>query len=302
MKKNLTLFLLLWFFCIFGSFFISVQIDKKYPSIEIEDLLYLPSGKFLKGAALSFDEMLADLLWIKSLAYFGGHSLTDKDFFWLDHLIDIVTTLDPLFQYPYEFGGIILATEIKNAEKSNHLLEKGMKNVPKNHERYWYLPFFAAFNHMYYLADNKMAAHYLEIASRFPQAPPYLPKLAAKLYANAGEPEMAIPFLEEIIQGTNNPELKESLQQRLNEIINYNNILLLDEAKKKFIGKFHRLPKTINELVETGTIITLPKDPRGGEYYISPYSDAIENTIATDALKLHIYKKDQPVINAKPAP
>ena len=40
---------------------------------DFETLLYLPSGRFLKPAALGFDELLADFLWVKAVTYFGGH-------------------------------------------------------------------------------------------------------------------------------------------------------------------------------------------------------------------------------------
>ena len=44
--------------------------------------------------------------------------------------------------------GVILATEIGEVDKSNLLLKKGMRNVKRTHERYWYLPFFCLVNHI----------------------------------------------------------------------------------------------------------------------------------------------------------
>lgn len=286
--------------CMAGLFFTSVKIDKKYPPVVIEDLLYLPSGKFLKGAALGYDEMLADLLWIKALAYFGGHAVTDQDYTWLSHILDIVTTLDPFFQYPYEFGGVILATEINDVDKSNELLEKGMKNVLKTHKRYWYFPFFMAFNYMYYKNDFKTAAHYLEMASRFPQSPEYLPLLVSRLYAEADSPEIAMVFLAEMIKSTQKPELKEKLKLRLNQVINQSNIQFLEDAQGQFFLKYYRYPESIDEMVETGFIFYIPVDPRGGKYYISKQDHSIKNTKKTEALKVHIDKKKNVKINMQP--
>ena len=63
------------------SLFFSIQtLDKKYPRQGVESFLYLPSGTFLKGAALGYDEMLADLFWIKAVGYFGGHAQTDRNY------------------------------------------------------------------------------------------------------------------------------------------------------------------------------------------------------------------------------
>ncbi len=287
-------------FCLVGLFSSSLHIDKKYPPAFIEDLLYLPSGKFLKGAALGFDEMLADLLWIKAIGYFGSHAVTDQDYSWLSHILDIVTTLDPFFQYPYEFGGVILATEIGDVDKSNRLLEKGIKNVPETHERYWYFPFFIAFNYMYYKDDYKTAAHYLETASKFPQSPDYLPLLVSRLYADADEPEMAIAFLKEMIAGTDSSELKEKLTHRLNEVINQSNIQFLEKAKVNFFLKFHRFPDNIKEMFENRLILYMPVDPRGGSYYISKEDYSIQNTKKAEDLKVHIDKKNKIKINMQP--
>ena len=297
--KQKIIFFSVFVFCLAGLFFSSLNIDKKYPPVVIEDLLYLPSGKFLQGAALGFDEMLADLLWIKAIGYFGSHAVTDQDYFWLSHILDIVTTLDPFFQYPYEFGGVILATEIGDVDKSNRLLEKGMKNVPETHERYWYFPFFIAFNYMYYKDDYKTAAHYLEMASKFPQTPDYLPLLVSRLYADADEPEMAITFLREMIEGTDNPELNEKLKLRLNEVINNSNIQFLEKAKGNFFLKFLRYPENIKEMFESRLILYMPVDPRGGEYYISKEDYTVKNTKKAETLKIHIYKQNKVKIDIK---
>lgn len=290
MKKKIS-FILALVFCLTGLFFSSLNMEKRYPPVIIEDMLYLPSGKFLKGVALGFDEMVADLLWIKALAYFGGHAATDQDYSWLSHILDIVTTLDPFFQYPYEFGGVILATEIGDVDKSNLLLEKGMKNVPETNERYWYFPFFLAFNHMYYKDDYKTAAHFLEMASKFPQSPDYLPLLVSRLYADADSPEIAITFLDEMIKSTEKPELKEQLKLRLNEVINQRNIQFLEAAKIKFFLKFNRYPESIDEMFKNRLIFYKPVDPRGGQYYISKEDHSVKSTKKTEQLKVHINKE-----------
>ncbi len=284
-----------------GGIGITIRIfERQYPYQSVEDMLYLPSGAFLKGAALSFDEMLADLLWIKALAYFGGHAITDQDYSWLSHILDIVTTLDPFYQYPYEFGGVVLATEVGDVDESILLLEKGMQNVEKSHERYWYLPFFMAFNYMSYKNDFQTAAHYLEIASKFPQSPEYLPLLVSRLYTNADSPEIAILFLKEMINSTEKTELKENLVIRLKEVINQTNIQFLEDAKKDFFLKFYRYPETINEMFEHGLIFYIPIDPRGGEYYVSQTDHAVKSTIKTETLKVHLDKQNQIEINMQP--
>lgn len=252
--------------------------------------LYLPSGKFLKGATLAYDEMLADFLWIKAIAIYANKLLTKQDFEWLTHILEITTTLNSYSQYPYEFGGIIFADPFKDIDGSIAILKKGMLSVPETHKRYWYFPFFIAFNYMFYKNDYKAAAHYLEIATKFPQSPSYLPLLTARLYANANTPEIAIPFLQEMIKSTDSENLKKQLLERLNTIIVENNIVELEKAKALFYKKNQKMPEKIEQLLEHGIINILPNDPLGGKYYISKEDFSIKHSILTERMPLYIDK------------
>lgn len=65
-----------------------------------------PSGKFLKPLALGYDQVVADLLWMKTISYFGGHFMSDKQYPWLAHMLNLIIDLDPRFDFPYYFGGL----------------------------------------------------------------------------------------------------------------------------------------------------------------------------------------------------
>lgn len=258
--------------------------------VVIEDLKYLPSGKFLKGAALSYDEIVADLLWIKAIGYFGKHAQTARDYTWLYHILDITTTLDPFSPTPYEFGGIVLGTELGDVDKSLAILKKGMANVPKHHKRYWYLPFFSAFNYMFYKGDNLTAAKFLEEATRFPQRPDYLPLLVSRLYANTDDPTLAIPFLEEMIENVSTPEMKEKLELRIKQIQIKQHILLLTTARDRFKKETGSYPQSLDVLVSYGILYKIPLEPIGGSYYISKDDNSIQTSSEVDNMELHINK------------
>ena len=88
-----------------GFLFVQSQLDRLKPPREQlkEKLIYIPKGPFIKTAALGFDAVLADLLWVRSVVYFGGHFLTDKDYHWLYEILDAATTLDPKNILAYRF-------------------------------------------------------------------------------------------------------------------------------------------------------------------------------------------------------
>lgn len=265
----------------------------------IEDFNYLPSGVFLKGAALSFDEVLADLLWIKAIGYFGAHAKSDQNYQWLSRLLEITTILDPYFHDPYEFGGIVLSWELGDVKAGTQILQEGMENVPKHHPRYRYLPFFAGFNYMYYMHDFQKAAEYLEIAASFPQSPKYLPLLVSRLYANTSDPGMAIPFLEEMLTQADSPKMQEDLQRRINEIRVKQHINVLTAAGKQFQEQTGKALKNIDELVTSGILQALPVEPFGGKYLVRD-DGVIESSSEIDSMELHIdkqkEKKTEPLI------
>ena len=269
---------------------IQVHIDTRvFHPPRVEDFKYLPSGKFLKGAALAYDELLADILWIKSLIYFGGHYMTDQRYDWLYHILEIATTLDPCFEDPYEFGGIVLSHVIADVEKSTALLKKGIKNVPKDHPRYWYLYFFTAFNYMYFQHDYATAARYLEQAARFPASPAYLPLLVARLYADADNPDVAVSFLEEMLQSTKSLELQEKLTRRIKEVVVERDLRILEKARDHFLYQHNQYPQDINELVTAGLLSSIPAEPFGGVYYLD-HDHKVLSTSVSERLKVHIPK------------
>tara|TARA_Y100000031_G_C8158353_1_gene355682 strand:+ start:109 stop:1008 length:900 start_codon:yes stop_codon:yes gene_type:complete len=279
----------LCFFILYAALFLSqTQIDKTRTRYsKVEDMKYLPSGQFLKGAALAYDELFADYLWIKALVYFGEHYQTDKAYEWLYHLLDIVVTLDPYFEYAYELGGIVLAYWIKDVNHSIKLLKKGMINVPKTHKRYWTIPFFLGFNYMYYKKDFSAAARYLEQASKYPGHPRYLPFLVARLYANDRDPEIAIKFLTEIYHSTENEKAKKDIQKRINEVIVERDILILEQARDHYKKKTGLYPSSLEELVVEGFLKEIPREPFGGEYFIKE-GHSIQSSVVRKRMELYI--------------
>jgi len=254
----------------------------------IEDLKYLPSGKFLKPASLGYQNLLASMFWVKTVGYFGSHVLTDRQYPYLYQLVDVVTTLDPLFEYPYEFGGIVLALEARQLQLSDAILRKGMSRVQETHPRYWFLPFFLGFNSMFYRRDFQTAARYMEIAARHPGRPAYLPLLVAKLYAKAYEPTVGLQFLQEMYRSTENRELKARIAQRIREVIVERDIQFLERARDEYKKTRGAFPKSLQALVQAGIIPAIPREPFGGRYQIDGRTGEVFSTKFQERLRLYL--------------
>jgi hypothetical protein len=194
-----------------GQALVQRSFERAWPRPNIEQLLYLPSGRHNKALTLGFSNLAADILWIRAIGYFGGHALSDHEYPWLFHILDQVITLDPPFRYPYLFGGIALAVERESGEESIALLTKGMAQYPGD----WRFPFYIGFNAFYHLHDAERAALYMRHAATLPGAPEYVSRLAASLLATSGRLAAAVRFLETLAEGTRDEAARENIRAKI---------------------------------------------------------------------------------------
>lgn len=179
-----------------------------------ESLLYLPSGKYLKPLALGYDQVVADLLWMKTISYFGGHFMSDKQYPWLAHMLNLIIDLDPRFDFPYYFGGIVLSLEASQIEEANKILERGIEAYPDR----WQYPFYIGFNYYYHKKDAQRALPYLEKAASLPGAPAFVKSLVARLYEKSGKEEEALHFYEEIYRNTTDEMIRQKIKEKIDRI------------------------------------------------------------------------------------
>lgn len=191
------------------------QIDNiKDGSEKVEELSALPKGEYLRPFLLGYQQLVADILWLRVIQVNGDKVVSAKGYDWIYHALDVVTTLDPKFSYAYQFGGVNLSVSGGEVEKSNALLLKGAKENPD----IWQIPFYLGFNHFFYMHDYQTAADFMAQASLIPGHPTYLPQLASRLYAQSGKKETAVQFLEQMLQETEDDKVREALKERIKQI------------------------------------------------------------------------------------
>ncbi len=241
----------------------------------LESVRYVPKPSLLKAVALEYRLLLADFFWMKVTLIYGEPNFrkkaTPEDWDYIEKTIQVVTELDPYFFIPYYFAGIVLPMEADRVDDANKFLMRGMKYLKKE----WRIPFLIGFNYYYYKHEELEAAKYLEIASKLPGSPEYLPQLASRLRYQAGDIRHAIAFLMTMYNNTDNLELKKSLAMRIKAL---QDIYYLTQAVEIFKKKFNRPPKNLEELVETHIIKAIPRDPYGGKYYYDPKDGRVKTT------------------------
>jgi hypothetical protein len=180
-----------------------------------EELMYFPSGRFLKEAAIGHEVLLADLAWLRAVQYYGEHRQTDRNYKMAGHIFDVVTTLDPLFRNAYVFGGLVLAQDAGDLEKGVELLHKGVANIPDD----WLLPFELGF--IYYICASDMAqAHrwFMEAAKR-PDHPESVERFAAYTAAHSGDPDTALQLWIRLYESTENAYVRRMAEERIRDLM-----------------------------------------------------------------------------------
>jgi tetratricopeptide (TPR) repeat protein len=249
-----------------------------------EEFRYLPKGDHLKVAALGYDQLVADLLWLKTIQVMGEKGREAQDAEWLYQAFDAITTLDPKFDYVYQLGGIFLSVLSGRADLAVQLLSKGTQNNPG----IWQLHFYLGFDQFYYFGRFKEAADAIARAAALPGRPDWVPMLATRLYAQAEEPEFAIEFLDRMYQVSKDEKVREELLARRKELVVERDLNILNRTVREFQERSRRPPDDLRELVTAGLLHGLPEEPFGGRYYYDSSDGQVKSSIHKERLRVDI--------------
>jgi hypothetical protein len=232
---------------------------------------YSIPSQLVKLSAPGFDGIAADFFFIKALAHIGGAkeragkgSIGQEEWRWFEALIRTVIELDPYFLDPYTVATAYLPWDAGMTKEANALLEKG------SNARDWdpILPFYAGFNHFYFLHDNEQASEWLMKAARKPGASPVYAIMATKLaYEGGKRTENSILFLEEMVRHSEDEELRKHFKMR---ILALTNMLILEKAVDGYKRQTGQAPANLETLLHKGFIKQIPEDPYGGNFYLDP--------------------------------
>ncbi|ABQ26847.1 tetratricopeptide repeat protein [Geotalea uraniireducens] len=240
--------------------------NKRLPKGE-EVNVVLPSP-VLKITSLEYDGLASDVLYLKSLVFYGStwvgksqRNVKEWEYDWLYNVLKASTDLDPYFLDPYFLANGVLGWEAKRVAETNRFLAKGSRYRDWD---YW-LPFFLGFNYYYFLGENDKAAEYLMKASKKPGADPFYGYFAARLAYKGNRTENAIIFLEGMLKTTKEKTIRKDYETRLEAL---KAILYLEKGEVVYKDKFGKNPDNLNALIEHRIISQIPVDPYGGEFYI----------------------------------
>jgi len=219
------------------------------------------SPELLAIVSGGFNSLLSDYLLLKASVFVGGaYETVTEDWKAVWHLFNQSHYLDPLFFQPCYYTQALLVWRTGLHEKSIKLIESSAKH----REWDWEPNFFAGFDYYYYLKDYKQSAKYLKDASKFPNAPPIVATLGARIARKGGETQDAINLLYVMYDQAKDEKHKSIVNKRIRA---YQGIISLEKSITDYKNKFGLKPDSLEDLVDRGIISKLPLNPFGSKFY-----------------------------------
>jgi hypothetical protein len=259
---------------------LQVARERWFRSVEPDrDVIYVQSPEVMKRLALSFDALLADVYWIRTVQYYGRTRLSDspnKNYDLLPLLLFTTTELDLQFSIAYRFGGIFLSEPPPGGpgrtDLAIELLQKGIRNNPNKWEYY----VDAGFVHYWWRDDYQAASDWFVKASQVPGAPNWLRPLAASTIGEGGS-RQAARFLWEQMRAQGEQEwLRRTATHRLLQLDALDAIDDLSRIVQRFEQTYGRLPASWPELVGARLLRGIPLDPTGTPYVLDPATGGVD--------------------------
>ena len=234
-----------------------------------EKLLYVRSPEAVKRMALSYDSLVADIYWIRAIQHYGyTKRSTDpaKTYHLLYPLLDLTTSLDPLFNAAYQFGAIFLSEPFPGGpgrpDQAIALLQKGIKAEPEN----WWLEHSLGFVYYWSYQDFKAAAYWFDSASKRPGAPPWMAPLAAVTLTHGGNRQASRQLWQHIAQTEGDDWFRSEAVRRLQQLDAMDALDVLRNAVAAYAERTGHPARSWSDLVAARILRGIPRDPTGLTY------------------------------------
>ena len=256
-----------------GNASLGPRIEARLISTEEDrELSYFPSGVLLEPIVCGFDNVVADLLWLRAIQYYGRHRQTDLVFDKAGHVFTALTNLDPHFIEAFRFGALVLIDDAGEEEQGYELLRRGIRENPDHGGLYFDLGFHCYMNERY-----DRAAVYFKTASRKEDAPEKAARFAAFAQNRQGNLDVAEELWSEIYEGTENERTRASAEHALRSIAAARDTTWLADRARAFRGRHGRFPRDVNELARGGFVQDLPREPFGTNYIVHPETGEVRS-------------------------
>lgn len=259
---------------------IAVQVvrDRGWTPYEPENsVLWIRSGETAGRLALSFDNIVSDVYWIRAVIYYGGRRRAGvtRSYDQLYPLLDLVTSLDPQFKVAYRFGALFLSEPPPGGpgrpDQAIALLERA---VERNGDWEYYQDI--GFVHYWWRHDYTSAAEWFKRAAERPGAPNWLLGLAATTLAVGGSRESSRQLWTQLLNDVDAAYIRNQAQHRLAQLDAMDTIDRLTVILQRFREREGRMPKSWQELAAAERLRGIPVDPAGVPFVVDPNTGRVD--------------------------
>ncbi len=207
-----------------------------------------PSTASIKLLSAGRYRAASDTVWLNTIQYFGGGN-PNEPYSALPALLRTVIELDPDFEYPYLFAGLVLPWQ-QNSTEALAILNRGLAKFPRNGLMAYYAGAIARIQ----LNDNVLAAKYFRLASTLPGAPRAAALLAGVSLTEADDRQIALAWWNGLIETTNDEATKERA------VLWRDHLALILTLETKVL-ELREQGLAVNSMNDLAQLIGLPKVP-----------------------------------------
>lgn len=247
-------------------------------AVEAENLYV--TGNAARRMSLSFNGLVADWYWMRSLQYVGRKviqagdkfrfsNLGDLDLRLLYPLLDTATTLDPQFIPVYEYGAVVLPAI--DDELAVKLLEKGIQHNPGAWRLYHHLGYI-----YWQRGDYQTAAARYAAGANLPGALPWMRAMSARMLAEGGSHSTAREIYQRMRDEAKDETIKHMAELRLAQVTSFEERDSIRKVLKEFQTRQGRCAGNWREVTNDLRAARLtvadstgePLDPAGTPYVL----------------------------------
>jgi len=217
-----------------------------------QEAFNLPPAKILRAATFGYNELAADMIWIRSINYFTSQLFDKKEMLHMQRYLDTIIALDSQFKEVYIFGPAMLLS-MKGASKHTdvevlaaiELLGRAVKEFPND----WTFPKALGSYYLFELEGQdkaqkdgykRIGAEWIQRAALLGAKHEWLTSLAAKVLTEQGQRDLAIRHLQEMYMATQSDKVRYEVRMRLMALKEEKLASDLSRAGSTFTERFNK--------------------------------------------------------------
>jgi hypothetical protein len=195
-----------------------------------DDRYYLPPSAWMRAFSLGYNEAAADLIWVKTILYFGkkmtSRKQPDESQYVMNYLL-CAADLDPKFRSCYADGSTLTMFQNhgkvtkESIQAAIELLGRGIQYFPDDGELYFSLGFMHYYEMAKFFSDDPndketknhrdLGRYYIGRSALMDGAPPYAAMLSTTLLLKGGMDAAILEHLKAMLLRETDPTIRADL-------------------------------------------------------------------------------------------